>query len=292
MIGLGINKGTQSKILSFVRLINKYNLQIHAMEAYDLAYQIAMESNIFQEFQQDKTPENVARYENIEELLNSIKEFTSQNEIDGGSLTIEHYLENVSLLTDADTEGPEDKDKVTLMTIHSAKGLEFKNVFIVGMEEDLFPSRMAVYEQNNIEEERRLFYVALTRAEEKAFLSFVERRLKWGTPTNCLPSRFLSEIDEQYLDLPGKSNFTPINQSDDGLHFKRKPVFSGVRENVSTVPPAFKPKNNFLPQSDRKPTIPSDFTADEPLSIVSGMTVLHERFGLGEWKPWKANTPM
>ena len=280
-----IGEGTQTKINTFVTFIKQYAKQLHTMDAYDLAYQVAVGSGIINDLKQEKTPESISKFENLEELLNSIKEFTTQNDVEEGALTLEHYLENVALLTDADAEKPEDNDKVTIMTIHSSKGLEFGIVFIVGMEEDLFPSKMSLTAPENIEEERRLFYVAITRAKEKAILSFVGTRFKWGTPTSCTPSRFLSEIDEQYLDLPQESsNFAPgfeMNESESG--WNRKPKFAKETEPSVQITPAFKPRNMVkLSQAEANTAPPVKFEADDPSKITVGMLVLHERFGMGE----------
>lgn len=284
LLNLGINKGTQTKINSFVGFIRQYAKQLPTMDAYDLAYQVAMGSGIINELKQEKTPESISKFENLEELLNSIKEFTTQNEIDNGPLTLEHYLENVALITDADTDKPEDNDKVTIMTIHSSKGLEFKIVFIVGMEEDLFPSKMSLTSISDIEEERRLFYVAITRAKEKAILSFVGTRFKWGTPTNCSPSRFLTEIDEQYLDLPQENNFVApgfeMQESEGG--WSRKPKFAKGSDQTPPPVSGFKPRNLIKLSQTNSGAIPAGkFEADDPSTIKEGMNVLHERFGNG-----------
>jgi DNA helicase II / ATP-dependent DNA helicase PcrA len=150
----------------------------------------------------DKSPEGLSRHENIQELLNGIQEFSINALEEGRPAKLENYLEDVALLTDQDSEKDEDRDKVTLMTVHSAKGLEFKNVFVVGLEENLFPSAQAEEKktQEALEEERRLFYVALTRAKENAWFSYANQRYRWGNLEFCSPSRFLLEMDEKYLD--------------------------------------------------------------------------------------------
>ena len=295
LLNLDINKGTQIKINHFVAFIKQFAVQLKTMDAYDLAYQVATGSGIIKDLKADKTPESISKFENIEELLNSIKEFTTQvpSEEDGetGPLTLEHYLENVALLTDTDSEKPEDNDKVTIMTIHSAKGLEFNIVFIVGMEEDLFPSKMSLTQVEDVEEERRLFYVAITRAKEKAFLSHVDSRFKWGNIKSCLPSRFLNEIDEQFLDLPEQKNQMPsgFENSDDNL-WTRKPRFNNSNSTEpEQVKPLFQPKKLVkMAQAEtrqpvtRQPVATGTFEADEPSKIQAGMMVLHERFGNGK----------
>lgn len=283
-ISIDINKGTRAKIAHFVSFIAQMHQKIHTTDAYELAYEVASSTGIIKELKEDKTPESISRFENLQELLSSIKEFTTQNQVDTGPLTLEHYLENVALLTDADNDKAEDTDKVTLMTIHSAKGLEFKIVFIVGMEENLFPSTMSGTSMENIEEERRLFYVAITRAKEKAFLSHVETRFKWGNLTNCTPSRFISEIDEQYIELPPDTgNFFP-GSNDSG--WGKKPQFGGNRlspDLLTAQTPTFKPKKLMKMEKAEVSDSPIS-TADysDPSGIQTGMMVWHERFGDGK----------
>jgi DNA helicase-2/ATP-dependent DNA helicase PcrA len=295
LLNLDINKGTQTKINHFVAFIKQFAVQLKTMDAYDLAYQVATGSGIIKDLKSEKTPESISKFENIEELLNSIKEFTTQapseEDEETGPLTLEHYLENVALLTDADSEKPEDNDKVTIMTIHSAKGLEFNIVFIVGMEEELFPSKMSLTQVEDVEEERRLFYVAITRAKEKAFLSHVDTRFKWGNIKSCSPSRFLNEIDEQFLDLPEQKSQTSsgFENSDDNL-WTRKPRFNhSTNTEPEQVKPLFQPKKLVkMAQAETRqpvtgqPAATGTFEADEPSKIQAGMMVLHERFGNGK----------
>ncbi len=286
MLGTGINKGTQNKINQFVSFIKQFGKQLKTMDAYELAYQVATGSGIINELKQDKTPESISKFENIEELLNSIREFTTQNQIDTGPLTLEHYLENVALLTDADNEKPEDADKVTIMTIHASKGLEFKVVFIVGLEEELFPSGMSLSSLEDIEEERRLFYVALTRAKEKVILSHVQTRFKWGNITSCSPSRFLNEIDEQFLDLPVESNNSFVTGFDmeEETNWTRKPKFNRLgTSSPEVLPTVGQPKKLVkIENVGNKQIVTGDFQADDPSKIQAGMQVLHERFGVGK----------
>jgi DNA helicase II / ATP-dependent DNA helicase PcrA len=286
LLNLGINKGTQTKINQFVGFIKQFSKQTKTMDAYDLAYQVATGSGIINDLKQEKTPESISKFENIEELLNSIREFTTQNQIDTGPLTLEHYLENVALLTDADGEKPEDADKVTIMTIHASKGLEFKVVFIVGMEEDLFPSKMSLTSLEDVEEERRLFYVALTRAKDKAFLSHVETRFKWGNITSCSPSRFLTEIDEQFLDLPEESSnsfMQGFDMSEEATWTRKPKLTRGDVTPAEALPTFGLPKKLMqIDKAEKKPVISGTFIGDDPSKIMVGMQVLHERFGTGK----------
>jgi DNA helicase-2/ATP-dependent DNA helicase PcrA len=281
-LGLDINKGTLGKLMHFVALITDFAAKINLMDAYDMAYQVTSVSGILKDLQSDKTPENVSRFENIQELLNGIKEFTSNNSTDNGPVNLTHYLENVSLLTDADNEKDGDDDKVTIMTIHSSKGLEFGVVYIVGLEEGLFPSTMNMVDQREMEEERRLFYVALTRAKIQAFLSCANSRYKWGVPSNCTPSRFIAEIDTQYLDLPREQRgyeSTPSFNEMPKKKFNEQTLFDKVPVKVIAPRKPFNGGNsNGFGNNDNG--VP--FAGDDPSKIQVGMQVLHERFGSGK----------
>lgn len=281
-LGLDINKGTLGKLMQFASLILDFAGKLDKLDAYEMAYQVTTISGILKDLQTDKTPENVSRFENVQELLNGIKDFTANNSTDNGPVNLAQYLENVSLLTDADNEKDGDDDKVTIMTIHSSKGLEFGVVYIVGLEEGLFPSTMNMVDQREMEEERRLFYVALTRAKIRAFLSFAHSRYKWGTPTNCTPSRFIQEIDPQYLDLPREQRGWEANSSANDTpkrKFNEQSLFDKVPVKIVPPKPAFHTgkANGTVPAANSQP-----FIADDPHKIQVGMQVLHERFGLGK----------
>ncbi len=197
-----LNKGTITKVMHFAHLIKKFQEYDRENHAFDTAKMIAEKTGILLDLYNDKSPEGISRHENIQELLNGIQEFSLNAREEGRPEKLENYLEDVALLTDQDNEKEEDRDKVTLMTIHSAKGLEFKNVFVVGMEENLFPSQRPgeKHSEDALEEERRLFYVALTRAEENAWFSYANQRYRWGNLDFCTPSRFLAEVDERFID--------------------------------------------------------------------------------------------
>ena len=283
-LNIDINKGTQNKLLQFIGLMRDFSAKIETTDAYELTYQVTMTMGIINDLKSEKTPENISRFENIQELLNGIKDFTANNSTEYGPVNLTQYLENVSLLTDVDNEKDEDLDKVTIMTIHSSKGLEFGVVYIVGLEEGLFPSTMNMVDQREMEEERRLFYVALTRAKIQAFLSFAQSRYKWGVPSNCIPSRFIQEIDPQYLDLPNEQRGWEQNSGNENpvkRKFNEDTLFNDVP--VKLVPP-----KRLLPISQTKGAFNTKvsgndtFVADDSSKIQVGMQVLHERFGLGK----------
>ena len=182
-------------------MILSFGSELFRKNAFELGQHIASQTGLLKELHDDKTPEGISRYENIQELLNGLKQFSAQDEsTDQPTRTLDKFMEDVALLTDADNEKEEDKDKISLMTIHAAKGLEFSNVHVVGMEEDLFPSMMSKNSRSDLEEERRLFYVAVTRAKINLTLSYAVSRFKWGNLIQCEPSRFLEELDPKYIE--------------------------------------------------------------------------------------------
>jgi DNA helicase II / ATP-dependent DNA helicase PcrA len=265
------NKGVISKIAGFKSIINDFKGKLDQMEAFDLAYSMVTSLGIFKELLDDKTPEGISRFENVEALLNGIREFTESSD-DGSGHGLPDYLQTVTLLTDADTEKPEDNNKVTLMTIHSAKGLEFKHVCIVGVEEELFPSHMSLTDPKNLEEERRLFYVALTRAGESVSLSYANSRYKWGLLSNCNPSRFIDEISEEYLERPlaflrGNSIGTE--------RLRSEPVYGSKSSNSGYL------NERKLVRLDRQ-SDNKNSEASDPAMIRIGTRVEHLRFGIGE----------
>ena len=287
---LGFNSGTISKIKNFTGLITSFSSQVKDTDAFEVATQIAALTGILKELHNDKSPESLSKFENIRELLNGIKEFTiSHNEPE--EKTLDKYLENISLLTDQDTEKEDDKDKVTLMTIHSAKGLEFKRIYIVGVEENLFPSPLSLGSQQEIEEERRLFYVALTRAKDHAVISYAKSRFQWGNLLSCAPSRFIEEIDKQYLDLPEDDSYDYMNTRDT-LSFDDERSKYFIRHNEHPGKQnLLKPKkiipqtisDNFISVEKTKRTLPGKGTYDSNNgNIKPGTKVIHDRFGTGE----------
>lgn len=283
-VNLGFNKGTLAKLQTFTNLIRSFQQRLGEMEAFDLAYTIVNEAGIVRDLKADQSPENVSRYENIEELLNGIKDFTDNSEREG-EMTLGDYLQEVTLLTDADQEGEEDKNKVTLMTIHAAKGLEFKHLVIGGAEEELFPSQMSTGNPKDLEEERRLFYVALTRAEKTAMISYAVLRYKWGIQNSCSPSRFIKEIDSKYLDLP--DDFYPVLPQE-GQVEKEKFVPEAYRKAMGhkKAPQSVKMggrRMNIVSQSSAPASSqpPKDFVPSDPSQVQVGVRVEHSRFGIG-----------
>jgi DNA helicase-2/ATP-dependent DNA helicase PcrA len=265
---IGLKSPAYKRLSEFTALIDELSAQQFQCDAYDYAMDVGKRSGLLAEYYADKTPEGVARYENLEELFNSVKEFVDDRKEETGEdapVTIHEYLENVALLTDMDRE-KKDEPKVSLMTVHSAKGLEFRYVFVVGMEESLFPGSMSMYSPESIEEERRLFYVALTRAKYKATVSFAQSRYSWGKQTSNPPSRFLADIDDKYLD-------TPIAEKrQDDLYS------SPLKKDAGMASPQVK----RTPALSRPP-IPN-FRPDDPALIKEGMRIEHERFGRGTVK--------
>lgn len=264
------NSGTLKKLQLYRELIENMRINSYSTDAYSKAREIAMATGIMKELREGNSPEEVSRYENLEELLNGIKVFTEAAQTNGDPSNLESYLANVSLLTDQDNEKEEDRDKVTLMTMHSAKGLEFKIVYIAGMEDTLFPSPLSAGNPRELEEERRLFYVAVTRAEKLATLSYALNRYKWGNLERSSPSRFLREINQEFLDYPQTG----------GKPFGGRNLYGGKQSPVREVTPVYSapPKLKKL-AGGTKPEIPAMTTDINGFS--EGDAVQHERFGNG-----------
>jgi DNA helicase-2/ATP-dependent DNA helicase PcrA len=290
-VSLGFNKSTLSKLEGFTGMIRSFRQRLGEMEAFDLAYNIVSEAGIMQELKSDQTPESVSRVENVEELLNGIKDFTDNPEREG-DMTLEDYLQEVTLMTDADQEKEEDRNRVSIMTIHSAKGLEFKHLVIAGVEEELFPSPLSTDNPKDLEEERRLFYVALTRAAKSAMITYAALRYKWGIQHACSPSRFIREIDPKYLELP--PDFYPaVPQTQQEEHQRFVPdSYRKIMERRSQ-PPGIQMGGRRLvnvnqalstsrdAQAAPSPDTHRDFTPSDPGEIRVGTRVEHPRFGIG-----------
>ncbi len=293
-------KRSINNISAFVQMILQLQQAEQNTDAYDLATQIVSNSGILKYLSQDQSPENLSRYENIQELLNGIKEFTENYlEENGENATLGIFLENVALLTDKDTETEEDENNVTLMTVHSAKGLEFKKTYLVGVEEYLFPLNNSSVSSDEAEEERRLFYVALTRAEKQAWISYSQSRYKWGNLMNCLPSRFLREIEPQYLDIDDETyqeifGIDKINKSVSNHDQHKQGAVNGspkknfkTRITEETNQKNSKNVNSHLLNSNKL----ENFVSDNPDDIQTGMVVEHPRFGQGKVLQIEGDTP-
>ena len=287
------NKGTAAKINEFTRLIEVFREKLETYNAFELASEIATGSEIMKDLYKDQTPEGVSRFENIQELLNGIQEFSISAREEGTPGQLNNYMEDVALLTDQDSDKPEDTDRVTMMTIHSAKGLEFKSVFIVGVEENLFPSNQNGQKtMEDFEEERRLFYVALTRAEQHVYLSYARQRYKWGKLEFCNKSRFIDEIDPQYLDMPLEKDPVFYNDNQD-ISFgtpKPKPQSSmapGLRASATSQPDMFRK----LTKLREAKSATDAFEYSNPEDIQAGMIVEHQRFGRGKVLQMEGKAP-
>lgn len=295
--GIQLSSGVFNKLQQFTLMIQSFKSKLDNTKAFDLADEIAKMSGVYKELYADKTPEGVARYENIQELLNGIQEFTDSESTDEKMITLTDFMLDVALLTDVDNETEEDKDKVTLMTIHSAKGLEFPYVYIVGLEENLFPSQMSISTRSELEEERRLFYVAVTRAEKKCTLSYATSRYRWGQLSQCEPSRFIEEIDSKFLDTSqAEQEKSPMHIGDDNLGFggfgnkpKKQPAYLEKYKNQSqkftkkTSPSTPEKKSNFgIPKNLKKVTGATKATKVDMSKVIPGAQVMHDRFGKGK----------
>ena len=282
---ININAGTKTKLQNFTTMIESFKVMSQTANAFDLAEHVCKASGLIQEFKKDGTPEGINRMENIEELLNGIKDFVEgQQELADSTGSIAEFLEDVALATDLDNEEGDDSDKVALMTIHLAKGLEFEYVFIVGLEEDLFPSAMSMNTRDELEEERRLFYVALTRAEKQAYLTYALSRYRWGKLVDSEPSRFIEEIDQQYLEIvtpKEERRFNPMLSAD---------IFGDVDPNtVRYKKPAYmkkkpKPAEKFKISTPKNLKKVSDSKSTSNLfdnKLIVGDIVNHQRFGKG-----------
>ncbi len=316
---LGINSGIANKISEFVTKIKSYAIMLTEKDAYDLGNHIAVNSGLVKELYADKTPEGVSRYENIQELLNGLKDFVEQerspqekelNDLikerlaaEGDTLfaanpnkdlrTLDEFMQEITLLTDRDTEDDDEReaDKVTLMTIHAAKGLEFKNVYIVGLEENLFPSQLALNSRTELEEERRLFYVAVTRAENQCTLSYANTRYRFGNLIYCEPSRFIDEIDDQFLEFDAVSGAKAFNDNvfekmrnsffESGMSKDKAGNFGDFSADKKGI--QFNPKKKLISVNARLGNVNTGKPIDLGLNkeLKEGDAVIHEKFGRG-----------
>jgi len=301
----GIGAAAVKKLVDFTTLINSFAVMAKEYDAFDMVAHISKSVGLVKVLGEDKTPEGVTRYENVQELMNGIKDFSEQQkELEGGDPSLAGFMADVALLTDRDNEVDDGQPKVSMMTIHLAKGLEYPYVYIVGMEENLFPSMLSVGSRSELEEERRLFYVALTRAEKRAHLTYAHTRYRWGKLIDCEPSRFIDEIDEKFLDIK-IPEFSPTSFSSPALDnafggsfgssVKGNTVYQGKNKNWGK-PAGGKveaKKPNPAPTLRGKTLKPvrnsgSSFEASgddlRPDQLHEGKRVVHGRFGLGTVK--------
>lgn len=294
-IDLKINAGTKTKLRDFVTLIKTFQIAAETRNAFEVADLVVKKTKLIKDLDKDGTPEGISKVENVQELLNGVKDFiVDQNEKEEDA-SLAFFLEDVALASDLDGDGKDEEPRVAMMTIHMSKGLEFPIVYVVGLEENLFPSAMSMTSRADLEEERRLFYVALTRAERQAYLTYTRNRYRWGKLVDCEPSRFLGEIDEQYLEF-----LTPVSVPMKNKYLDED-IFGELDVRTSYSP---KPKVRFKkpvarPSSTKgetkrpmmakkmpprnlkkvgKTTIDFDFTSE----IKAGHFVIHTKFGKGE----------
>jgi DNA helicase-2/ATP-dependent DNA helicase PcrA len=336
---LKTNSGTLSKLNDFVTLIKSFTAQLNTHDAYELGMSIANSCGLLRELYTDKSPEGVSRYENVQELLNGLKEFSEKGREEiplpededilpeappspalpekentpadllsgldedaafipadtegtentssaSGHKRLPEFMQDIALLTDSDKkEDEKSADKVSLMTIHAAKGLEFPYVYIVGLEENLFPSQMALNSRTDLEEERRLFYVALTRAEKQAFMSYATTRYRWGNLIACEPSRFIEEIEDQYLEFSPSALQSSTPSPSQGFGIRQKDFGKGkpkAQEDVYTTATAPVKKNLVRMNAATNKTSDSAYDNSHLKTLAVGMHVRHERFGLGK----------
>ena len=261
-IDLGLSASSITKLENFIDQIEVFKIQNKKLSAFDIAEHVIKETKIIDELRKDESPESIVRVENIQELLNGIRDFIEdQKEIADSKNSLSEFLSTVSLATDFDVDLNLDQDFVSLMSLHSSKGLEFKNVFIVGLEEDLFPSALSYNSRDDLEEERRLFYVGITRAKKNLFISYANSRYRWGKLISCEESRFIEEIDNDFIDFIDNNDFEVLRkQSKDSPFKKQKILRNGNFKNMSTV----KKNSNFNSK------------------VNIGDRVQHLKFGLGQ----------
>ncbi len=278
---------TAAKVSMFATLIQSFQVITKNQSAYDAALHIAQHSGLLKDLYEDKSVEGLNRYENIQELLNGIKEFSEREDIEEKGLDV--FMQDVALLTNDDKDKNKDADTVSLMTIHSSKGLEFPQVYVVGLEENLFPSQMSLNSRSDLEEERRLFYVATTRAETKLTLSYATSRFKFGTLISCEPSRFLDEIDAKYLEL----DFTAKPVTSNNPFFDQERT-AWTSKNNAGADSFSKPKAPVVKTTSilAKAHVPSPgFAPSDTSGLQVGMEVEHERFGFGKVISLEGNKP-
>lgn len=284
---LGLNNGIITKLGDFWAMIKAFQVMLKTENVYDVAMEVAKRSGLIKFLKEDQTPEGISRVENIQELLNSMQGFIEeQRQIEDGDPSLSNFLENIALSSDTQND-KDDGDKVSLMTIHLSKGLEFPVVYLVGLEENLFPSFMSSSTREELEEERRLFYVALTRAEKQAYFTYAVSRFQWGKITDSEPSRFLSEVDSKYIEF--------INPMLEARFVNNSGISSNIFDERPSEPRFFKKKEEKK-TLERNETIPAVKKTLKPVAtariinpvgqssqdIEVGDMVRHDRFGVGK----------
>lgn len=285
-IDLKINAGTKNKLQNFMNMILSLQIESQAKNAFEIAEVVVKQTQLIKDLEKEGTPEAISKVENVQELLNGIKDFITDKIEEGEDASLTSFLEDVALATDFDAKKNDEKPSVSLMTIHQSKGLEYLYIYIVGLEENLFPSAMSMNTRSELEEERRLFYVALTRAEKVAYLSYAQTRYRWGKLVDAEPSRFLEEIDDQYLDYikpkaPERSINSFVDKSifDDapkGIRFQKPIQRKKMERNLNSK------KEIILPKKLKKVAFLDSKTNLFDGDIVVGNIVEHNRFGKGE----------
>ena len=285
-IDVKINSGTKNKLQNFMNMMLRLQIEAKTKNAFEIAEVVVKETRLIKDLEKDGTPESVSKVENVQELLNGIKDFITDKIEEGEDCSLTTFLEDVALATDFDTKKNNDKPSVSLMTIHQSKGLEYLYVYIVGLEENLFPSAMSMNTRSELEEERRLFYVALTRAEKVAYLSYAQTRYRWGKLVDAEPSRFLEEIDDQFLHYitpkmpePSINRFVDKSIFDDapkGIRFQKPIQRKKIERDLA------KKKDIIVPKNLKKISQATSKTNLFDGNVVVGNIVEHNRFGAGE----------
>lgn len=284
---LGLNNGILTKLSDFWAMIKAFQVMLKTENAYHVAMEVAKRSGLIKFLKDDQTPEGISRVENVQELMNSMQGYIEeQQQLEDGDPSLSGFLENIALSADTQNDKKEEGDQVSLMTIHLSKGLEFPVVHLVGLEENLFPSFMSTSTREEIEEERRLFYVALTRAEKQAYFSYAVQRFQWGKITDAEPSRFLSEVDQEYLEF--------INPAVESRFVNHSGLKSNIFDDGPAEPRSFRKKDdkktiqrsepqpiaqNLKPVATARIINPSGASSE---NIEVGDQVRHDRFGVGE----------
>ncbi|SDS00697.1 DNA helicase-2 / ATP-dependent DNA helicase PcrA [Polaribacter sp. KT25b] len=294
-IDISINSGTKNKLQNFMNMMLRLQIESQTKNAFEIAETVVKETKLIKDLEKDGTPESVSKVENVQELLNGIKDFITDKIEQGEDASLTTFLEDVALATDFDAKTDDDKPTVSLMTIHQSKGLEYMYVYIVGLEENLFPSAMSMNTRSELEEERRLFYVALTRAEKVAYLTYAQTRYRWGKLVDAEPSRFLEEIDDQYLNyITPKSTNPTIN------NFIDKSIFDDAPKGIRFQKPIqrkkmerdlVKKKEIVIPKNMKKVSQTSAKANLFDGKVVVGNIVEHNRFGTGEVLSLEGNGP-